>query len=526
MSALRAELLRRDARPPKFRPQDNTGHSTGGGMTAAVWKRLFVAGGVAAVLSFVATHRYGVRLSAFGVEPEATLFLMFWPVLFGLASVPPVSRAMARWWPDYPAALSPDLEHDGDNPLGPYEKGQSYVGRGALMNRLVGATKDAKPGFHWLQVNGGSGSGKTRLGLEWLRALRVRGWEIGVLRLGVAPELVENAIFRRRPWAILVDDADRDPDLWRKLDALARRQWRHPVLALLTTAQPIRPPDKLPADMLERLTAARDESLGGAVTVGKLNRHDVAVWTAAANFFAHAPRRLRRQPPPTPEALTAGAGGRALFVRLMAAYYGTESPWRALDDMAEHRLAQAAKTLGPYGPALLALAALAGPFPEAEAITILGSAKQPSRSQLTRALPEMRFAPPGIIPAVSPGMLGVEIALRVLSGYDPLARERLGGLAFQLNRAAAAASFAVIAAERPEVLEIFESEATAFFADYVDMAGEAHPAAEAPSDEDILGHAEVAAKTEESAAAATTEELAVAEKAEAAAEEPKGPPAA
>lgn len=443
-------------------------------MAAAVWKRLFIAGALSAPAAFALPFN-GVHLSAFGIEPEATFLFMFWPVVFGLLSPPPVSRALARLWPDYPDVLSPHLERDDADPLGPYEKGQSYVGRGALMNRLIGAVKDSEPGFKWLQVAGASGVGKTRLGLEWLRALRTRQWEIGVLRPGATAEQLENAIFRRRPWAILIDDADRDPDLWAKLDALAKRDWRRPALVLLTAGRPLDPPETLPSDVGDRLKKTRDETLGPSATVGRLNRHDVAVWAAANDFYRHAPRRLRRGAPPTPESLTAAAGGRPLFVRLSAAHYGAESPWRLLDDMAEQRVAASVKILGPQGPALLALAALAGPFPETEATTILGAAKPPGRRALLRVFPEMRGAPPGVLPAVAPGLLAVEVALRVLSGYDPLARERLGGLAFQLNRKAAAASFAVVAAERPEVLEIFEREAADFFAGYVPEKGEIDP---------------------------------------------------
>lgn len=445
-------------------------------MTAA-WKRLLLAGGLAVPAVAALAERAPVRV--LDLEPEATLFFLGFPMIYGLLSISAVDRGLARLWPGFPAALDPALERVEKTPFSPFEKGRCFVGRGQAMSLLVGAALDDGPGFRWGQIYGAPGMGKTRLGLEWLKALRGRGWDAGLLRAEMTAADVARAYFRRRPTAILIDDADSDPALWDKLDALARLPWSRPARVLLTTATTLNPSGDLAPDALERLKAARDEGPGGSMPAGKLSRHDVALWRATGDLrpSAQAGRGARGRGsvnPPEADALAAGSAGRPFFVRLLADVAADSHPWRVLAGQADARVAAAAKALGRRGPELLALAALAGPFPLAQATTVLELKKPPRAGRLTRAFPELAVAAPGVLPALRPGLLAVEVALRVLASLDPWARERLGEKAFELNAAAATARFAQIDAERPEVLEMFRRDAE------VAMAAEQAPP-EAPA---------------------------------------------
>lgn len=447
-------------------------------MTAGI-KRLLLAGGLTVPAVAALVERAPVRF--FDLEPEATLFFIGCPIIYGLLSIPAVDRGLARLWPGFPAVLDPALERAEKIPFSPFEKDRCFVGRGQTMSLLVGAALDDKPGFHWGQIYGASGMGKTRLGLEWLKALRGRGWDAGLLRPEIPAAELERAIFRRRPTAILFDDADNDPALWEKLDALARLPWRRPMRILLIAGAPLNPPADLPPEALARLNAARDDGPGGSTPAVRLTRHDVALWRATGDLrpAARGGRGERPTAPPEADALAAGAAGRPFFVRLLADAGADEHPWRVLAGLADARVAAAAKALGRRGPELLALAALAGPFPLAVAAEALELKKPPRVGRLARAFPEMATAPPGVTPAVRPGLLATEVVLRVLASLDPWSRERLGEKAFELNPAAAAARFAMIDAERPEALEMFRRDAEAAFAAEAESAALEPAAAQA-----------------------------------------------
>lgn len=444
-------------------------------MTAS-WKRLLLAGGLTVPAVAALAERAPVQV--LDLEPEATLFFLGFPMIYGLLSIPAVDRGLARLWPGFPAALDPVFERVEKTPFSPFEKGRCFVGRGQAMSLLVGAALDDGPGLRWGQIYGPSGMGKTRLGLEWLKALRGRGWDAGLLRGELSAAELRRAIFRRRPTAILIDDADADPALWEKLDALAQLPWRRPARVLFTSTATLNPPSDLPPESLERLKAARDAGPGGSMLVAKLTRHDVALWRATGDLrpAARGGRGERPAAPPEADALATASTGRPFFVRLLADVGAVSHPWRAVAALADARVAAAAKALGRRGPELLALAALAGPFPLAEAAAVLELKKPPRAGRLARALPELATAPPGVLPALRPGLLAVEVALRVLASLDPWARERLGEKAFELNPAAAAARFAVIDAERGEALDMFRRDAEAAMAAEQALQEAAEPA--------------------------------------------------
>jgi hypothetical protein len=429
---------------------------------AAIWKRMGVAGTLSAVTAY-AVVRAGVHWEPFGLETPAAAFFVVCPAFFAVLSLPPLRRGLLRLWPDFPAALDPELEREGKIDADPYAKGQSFVGRGATMNGLVAAARQGAPGFRWRQVHGGPGLGKTRLGLEWLKALRARGWDVGVLRPDATAQQLRDTIFRRRRLAILIDDADRDGALWEKLDALARHAWKHPAQALLTASGPLSPPESLDEEIRNRLSATQESGENGAVLATRLTRQDVAVWADAADF--RPPGRRKRKAELPPDRLAATSGGRPYFLRLLGKTPGADNPWRLVAEIADNRLAAATKALGPDGAKLLALAALAGPFPIAETARILDRAKPPGRGKLARFLPELAYAPPGLLPPPQSSWTALEIAVRVLSGCNVWERERLIEQARALNPAATTARLVTLAAERPEVLEMFRRDASAVFAD-------------------------------------------------------------
>lgn len=123
-------------------------------------------------------------------------------------------RALARFVaPEKPSFLD-WLEADRDD--SPWSTKPKLAGRDEELKRLE-QFADNDERVLWYAVTGPPGVGKTRVAIEWLRRMKARGWQVGVLRASQRPDASWRAA---RDLAVVIDEAGRRPSGWADLDAL------------------------------------------------------------------------------------------------------------------------------------------------------------------------------------------------------------------------------------------------------------------------------------------------------------------
>ncbi|MGJ8560437.1 MAG: hypothetical protein ACSHX3_09395 [Litorimonas sp.] len=269
---------------------------------------------------------------------------LFIPI-YGLLRLSRPQTMIARLWPDAPFFLNSNFEREGAEHFDAFAPDQLFLDRDNDIQILMDFAHNKSHRQSWTQLTGRMGYGKTRLALEWLKALAAdkdTKWDVGFLGQ-VSLDDMQNARIRRAT-AIVVDDAATDPlSLWPKIIWLLRQNINRefPIRILLV--------DQYPAD----------ETRDGLVEKDDLLRTQKKVMLKSLS--EQPTYRLTRMDEPSAQILGAQAKmsapnirkaeGRPLLLRL------GDNPGFEMARRAEQRLAIARSEEERFA---LALAALAG----------------------------------------------------------------------------------------------------------------------------------------------------------------------
>lgn len=314
-------------------------------------------------------------------------------VLAGLALIPAGGRSFVdRVLPRAPLILDTRINDPNADPLRALSRDGKFIGRTSELKDLKAfAETGDRFGTLWFTVTGGEGVGKSRLGIEWLNHLSGVGWDAGFLDTGVTVHDLRLAYFRKKT-AIVIDEANRAPELW---DLIASMPKTGPAVRVLLIDQYI-PPVPLSVDPGDR-QALRDACVGSVHLQGLRDAHLKVINPRASKLVLERAR------------------GRPLFVKL------GEDPNKELERRAERRLIAAAND---SDRSLLIIAACGGPMP----LSCVGVDLAALRS-LVRLQKLFEGAPKDVLgewlPAIEPGPLADAIVLRGLLDMPLVDRQHL-----------------------------------------------------------------------------------------------------
>jgi hypothetical protein len=160
-----------------------------------------------------------------------------------------------RIWPSYPDILDPKLERDNVARYRPLAAGTPFFERGQELENLVCFAEDfSGPGVTFQFLAGREGVGKTRLALEWLKKMKARGWDAGILDPKADISEIRFALLRNKT-AILIDEPGRIQNFWLILDALLQKKTR--IRIVLANQIALRRPNSLDDDARARIEMAQ-----------------------------------------------------------------------------------------------------------------------------------------------------------------------------------------------------------------------------------------------------------------------------
>ncbi|MCB1508535.1 MAG: hypothetical protein KDI98_07245, partial [Hyphomicrobiaceae bacterium] len=294
--------------------------------------------------------------------------------------IPWRSRPLVDYvFPAPPDILDRALERPGVEPGDAREPAKPFLGREDDMRALMmfaGKTTGKGPAF--MALHGLEGVGKTRLGLEWLKRLGGKGWDVGLLRPDKTVAEIRKEHFRRKT-AILIDAPGKMVDVWPLLLALLEKKQR--LRILLADQVLLRRSDALSNADQQRIDAAEQPA-----------RHLLRLDAETIDLLApDLPDRVRKE-----------ADGRPLWVQ-----FG-EAPEQEIARRAAGRFERATTEAEQRA---LALGALAGPIAHDQRKAIHDT--EASLAALERLYGgETRATLKRILPAISPEMLADEIVMR------------------------------------------------------------------------------------------------------------------
>ena len=197
--------------------------------------------------------------------PGPVSFVPLWITLGSMAHFSWIRRHLATLWPDRPEIIHYDWESgfNEDNASVSFSArspGQPFIGRDTQLKDLRDFDGgDKAVGQKWAMLTGRMWQGKSRLALEWLRALQNEGWDAGLLNENAYNNMDGIKKMKlRRPTAIMIDEAARH-DYWPIVLNLLRRSiaCQKPIRILLVEQTTL----KIPAQPDEKETGAKDEKL-------------------------------------------------------------------------------------------------------------------------------------------------------------------------------------------------------------------------------------------------------------------------
>ena len=180
-------------------------------------------------------------------------------VAFGLLKEFFERATIDRIWPSYPDILDPKLERDNIARYRPLAAGTPFFERDQELEKLVRFAEDfSGPRVTFQFLTGREGVGKTRLALEWLKEMKARGWDAGILDQKAETAEIRSALLRNKT-AVLIDEPGRIENFWGILDALLRKRKR--VRIVLANQMALRRPNSLDDDARQRIANAQRGTL-------------------------------------------------------------------------------------------------------------------------------------------------------------------------------------------------------------------------------------------------------------------------
>jgi hypothetical protein len=180
-------------------------------------------------------------------------------VAFGLLKEFFDRATIDRIWPSYPDILDPKLERDNIARYRPLAAGTPFFERDQELEKLVRFAEDfSGPRVTFQFLTGREGVGKTRLALEWLKEMKARGWDAGILDSKADISEIRSVSLRNKT-AILIDEPGRIENFWLILDALLQK--KSLIRVVLANQIALRRPNSLDDDVRARIEMAQREIL-------------------------------------------------------------------------------------------------------------------------------------------------------------------------------------------------------------------------------------------------------------------------
>lgn len=150
---------------------------------------------------------------------------------------------IGKFWPIYPHIL--DDHHLGrkDDHIHLVSEHVPFHGRDGLLNELLPKIQTCESN-KYITISANPGMGKTRLGIELMRIMRIAGWDTGFCRLDVTPETLARFKFRRKT-LVFIDDADSRTNLWKLVGSLLERE---PLVIVVLAGQCLSKPPVINSD--------------------------------------------------------------------------------------------------------------------------------------------------------------------------------------------------------------------------------------------------------------------------------------
>jgi len=277
--------------------------------------------------------------------PASFPFLLL--AIRGFVNIGAVRSRLALFWPEPPVFLERQLERENSDPVGAYYPNQSFIGRTDDIEKLRAFGSGTNPvGHKWTTLSGRMSQGKTRLALEWLKQLQSEGWDAGVLNRNADLRPAKLSKMRlRKPVAIVIDEAHDQAELWTIIATLLRRAiaCKRPIRILLVDQSILSVPaafgDKEDARRNRKLVTDKAEKAQPGFRILCLDEDAAQELGKACGL---SPQEIR------------DAEGRPGLLCL-----GKD----ARDELLRRAADRLDKTQSQEEKRLLALAALAGPFP-------------------------------------------------------------------------------------------------------------------------------------------------------------------
>lgn len=354
----------------------------------------------------------GVGLGRF-FETLSGLFLGSWVpitaavcvsiVAFLVLQIPLGARPVIdRIWALPPAVIDTDIRPAGKDPISAVGSLNEMIGRKEQLRSL--SRLSSRPDRQsYAVVEGPEGVGKSRLAVEWLRELYLKGWDVGFLLSGIGPQDLRQSHFRK-PTAIVIDDANSVSDLWTIVFELLSRNQKIRVLLVDQFVQS-------PSDSLSTQTTALLQ----------------ARQTLTLRLMRMRSEEMSKIAPQLSLPLLERSEGKPLFALLGG------DPTAEIRRRAERRLKLAGT---PDKRRLLLLAAFVAPIEQSDREQFEGT---------KATLSEMRVLLEGesktvlrkMIPPIKPDILADEIAIKILEEMNEAELESFLRKAANINALAA-----------------------------------------------------------------------------------------